>query len=59
MATTNATETLGVEPSLAIAFGDFFAAGAYQAANTHFLAAVVSAVLFGIATFLKLGPDEA
>ncbi len=85
MATTNATETLGVEvslddapafiaqfrkflwlssgmfstSSLAIAFGDFFAAGAYQAANTHFLAAVVSAVLFGIATFLKLGPDEA
>lgn len=45
--------------SLALAFADYFAAGAYQQAGTHFLAAVVAAGLFGIATLLKLGPDEA
>ncbi len=45
--------------SLALAFGDFFAARSYEAASTHFLAAVAAAALFGVATFLKLGPDEA
>ncbi len=45
--------------SLALAFLDFFAAGAYAQANTHFAAAVAAAALFGVATVLKLGPDEA
>jgi hypothetical protein len=45
--------------SLALAFGDFFAAGSIEAASTHFLAALAAAGLFGIATLLKLGPDEA
>lgn len=45
--------------SLALAFGDFFAARSYNAASTHFLAALAAAALFGVATFLKLGPDEA
>lgn len=45
--------------SLALAFGDFFAARSYDAASTHFLAALAAAALFGVATFLKLGPDEA
>lgn len=45
--------------ALAIAFMDYFAAGAYEQAGTHFLAAVVAAVLFGVATLFKLGPDEA
>lgn len=45
--------------SLALAFGDYFAAGSVESASTHFLAAIAAAGLFGIATFLKLGPDEA
>ncbi len=45
--------------SLSIAFLDFFAAHAYDQASTHFAAAIATALLFGVATFLKLGPDEA
>ncbi len=45
--------------ALAIAFLGYVLAGAEQVAGTHFLAAVLSAVLFGVATILKLGPDEA
>ncbi len=45
--------------SLSLAFLDYFAGGSSQQAATHFLAAVAAAGLFGIATFLKLGPDEA
>ncbi len=45
--------------SLSLAFLDYFTGGSSQQAATHFLAAVVAAALFGVATFLKLGPDEA
>ncbi len=45
--------------SLALAFLDFFAAKAFAQASTHFAAAIAAAALFGIATVLKLGPDEA
>ncbi len=45
--------------SLAIAFLDYFAAEAVGPAAVHFAAAVVAGGLFGLATFLKLGPDEA
>ena len=45
--------------SLALAFLDWVATGSVQQANTHFLAAVIAAGLFGVATYLKLGPDEA
>ncbi len=45
--------------SLALAFLDFFAARSAAQAGTHFLAAIVTGGLFGVATLLKLGPDEA
>lgn len=45
--------------SLAIAFVDVFVAEAYAQASTHFIAAVVAAVIFGVATVMKLGPDVA
>jgi len=45
--------------ALALAFLEYWTLGPAEQAATHFLAAVVSAVLFGVATFLKLGPDEA
>lgn len=45
--------------SLALAFLDDFAGGSSRLAATHFLAAVAAAGLFAVATFLKLGPDEA
>lgn len=45
--------------AFALAFLEFWSAGPIEQGTTHFLAAVVSAVLFGLATFLKLGPDEA
>ena len=45
--------------SLSLAFLDYFAGGSTELAATHFLAAVAAAGLFGVATFLKLGPDEA
>jgi hypothetical protein len=45
--------------ALALAFLDYWIVSAAEQAGTHFLAAVVSAVLFGLATVLKLGPSEA
>ncbi len=45
--------------SLGLAFLDLFEGGSFRAAGTHFLAAVIAAGLFGVATLLKLGPDEA
>jgi formate/nitrite transporter FocA (FNT family) len=45
--------------SLALAFLDYMTVSAEGQAATHFLAAVVAAVLFGVATVLKLGPSEA
>ncbi len=45
--------------ALALAFLDFWMMGSAAQAATHFLAAVVAAVLFGFATVLKLGPSEA
>ncbi len=45
--------------SLALAFGDYFTVGPGGQAPTHFVAAVIAAGLFAVATFLKLGPDEA
>jgi len=45
--------------SLALAFLDYFAVGSFTQAGTHFLAAIAAAGLFGVATVLKLGPDEA
>lgn len=45
--------------SLALAFLDYWAAGSSAQATTHFFAAIVAAGLFGFATLLKLGPDEA
>ncbi len=45
--------------ALALAFVDFWLVGSSIQAGTHFVAALVSAGLFGVATFLKLGPDEA
>ncbi len=45
--------------ALALAFVDYWVVAEPTQAETHFLAAVVAAALFGLATFLKLGPDEA
>ena len=45
--------------AFALAFLEFWAAGPVEQGTTHFLAAIASAALFGVATFLKLGPDEA
>jgi hypothetical protein len=45
--------------SLALAFLDYWIAASSDQATTHFLAAVVAAALFGVATVLKLGPSEA
>jgi hypothetical protein len=45
--------------ALALAFLDYWTLGPAGQAATHFLAAVVAAALFGVATFLKFGPDEA
>lgn len=45
--------------SLTIAFLDYFFAEAYEPAATHFIAAVAAGVLFFVASFLKLGPEEA
>jgi hypothetical protein len=45
--------------SLTLGFLDFFVGRTYEQASTHFLAAVAAAGLFAVATFLKLGPDEA
>ncbi len=45
--------------ALALAFLDYWTLRPEGQAVTHFLAAVVAAALFGVATFLKFGPDEA
>lgn len=45
--------------AFALAFLDYWTLGPQEQAATHFLAAVVAAALFGVATLLKFGPDEA
>lgn len=45
--------------ALALAFLDYWIVSAAEQGGTHFLAAIVSAALFGFATVLKLGPSEA
>lgn len=45
--------------ALALAFLDYWIVASATQATTHFVAAIVAAVLFGFATVLKLGPDEA
>jgi len=45
--------------ALALAFLDYWVVASSSAAETHFVAAIVSAALFGVATLLKLGPGEA
>jgi hypothetical protein len=45
--------------SLAMAFVGMFFAGSFEVAGSHFLASVVSGGLFGIASVLKFGMDEA
>ncbi len=45
--------------AFALAFLDYWTLGPQAQAATHFLAAIVTAALFGVATFLKFGPDEA
>jgi hypothetical protein len=45
--------------SLAMAFVGYFFAGSFEGAGSHFLASIVSGGLFGIASVLKFGMDEA
>ncbi len=45
--------------SLALAFLDYFVAGSPSQATTHFVAALAAAGLFGSATLLEFGPEEA
>lgn len=45
--------------AFALAFLDYWTFGPQGQAATHFVAAIVAAALFGVATFLKFGPDEA
>lgn len=45
--------------AFALAFLDYWTLGPAGQAATHFLAAVAAAALFGVATFLKFGPDVA
>ncbi len=45
--------------AFALAFLEFWSAEPAGQGPVHFLAAVASAGLFGVATLLKLGPDEA
>ncbi|HYM39307.1 MAG TPA: hypothetical protein VEY12_04060 [Thermoplasmata archaeon] len=45
--------------ALALAFLDYWVVASSSQATTHFVAAVVSAALFGVATVFKLGPAEA
>lgn len=45
--------------SLALAFLDYFVAASPAQAATHFVAALAAAGLFGSATLLEFGPDEA
>ncbi len=44
--------------ALSLSFLGYFTAGAVQDATQNFVAAVVAAVLFGVCTILKLGPDS-
>lgn len=43
---------------LASAFAGFTALRAFESAGTNFLAAIVSAGLFGLASVLRFGPDS-
>ncbi len=43
---------------LASAFAGFTALRAFESAGTTFLAAIVSAGLFGVVSFLRFGPDS-
>ena len=43
---------------LALAFTGFAALGAFEAAASNFLGAVVSGGLFGVASLLRFGPDS-
>jgi|GEM_PF-3694659 len=45
--------------SLALAFAGYFGVGAFESANANFLAALVAAILFGVASLLKFGPESA
>lgn len=45
--------------AFALAFLDYWTLGPQGQAATHFVAAIVAAALFGVATVLKFGPDEA
>ncbi len=45
--------------AFALAFVDYWTLGPAEQAATHFVAAVLSAALFGAATFLKFDPDDA
>ena len=45
--------------AFSLAFLELWAADPAGQGTVHFLAAITSAALFGLATFLKLGPDEA
>ncbi|HII40824.1 MAG TPA: hypothetical protein HA326_06365 [Thermoplasmata archaeon] len=45
--------------ALFFAFLDYWTLGPQEQAATHFVAAVVAAALFGVATLLKFGPDVA
>ncbi|TLZ46040.1 MAG: hypothetical protein E6K19_01580 [Methanobacteriota archaeon] len=45
--------------SLALAFVGYFFAGSFEGAGSHFLASMVSGGMFGIASVLKFGVDEA
>ncbi len=44
--------------ALFLSFMGYFSFGAAEAAGRNFAAAVVSSVLFGICTLLRLGPDS-
>jgi hypothetical protein len=44
--------------ALSLSFLGYFSLGAMEDAARNFTAAVVSSVLFGICTILKLGPDS-
>ncbi|MGQ0798062.1 MAG: hypothetical protein ACT4OI_09425 [Methanobacteriota archaeon] len=43
---------------LASAFAGYTVLRAFESAGTNFLAAIVSAGLFGVASFLRFGPDS-
>jgi hypothetical protein len=45
--------------ALALAFIDYWVVASGEQAAMHFLAAIVTAALFGVATLLKLGPTDA